>query len=328
MRGGVAVLADVAQLVDEVDEEEEGEEGDGDEDDRGRDVDVEEAADRPHAALRARGAVCAGPRRHGACRSRATRAGRARAANAPPWSDDERDADADPPGGDPGLRQVDEVVVRRRSRAARTAGSSCWRGAGSTPTCRCRAAAGWTRPRTRPRRQASSPWFGARRLRAAGRIVASARGGRPPTASRTPLARLRRGRSRSATACCSPLLCVLLVALALVAARGSGRRPRSRSCPTSADVTDSTRSVRRDDEDVAADRGVARAAFEEERALAVGRGLELARSDARQVGAALELVLQLAALRSFCHGQTNSDRTAISSSTGQLVRSTGRDEAR
>ncbi len=50
--------------------------------------------------------------------------------------------------------------------------------------------------------------------------------------------------------------------------------------------------ARGDDQDVAAARRLARPAFEEEGALAVGGGLELARGDAREVGAALELVLQ------------------------------------
>ena len=65
-------------------------------------------------------------------------------------------------------------------------------------------------------------------------------------------------------------------------------------------------------------------ALEEEGALAVARGLELAGGDAREVGAAARTGPSGSTLRSFCHGQTKSERTAISSSTGQLIRSTGR----
>ena len=256
MGGAVAARADVAQLVDEIDEEEQRQEGEGDEDDGRDDVGVDAGGGPSSCGV--------GRRRGGARRRRRRRrsigerrmpfsrhhSSASASTNAPPCS--RRGAPrrgSTAPGADPGLRQVDQVVVdeegEQREQQVPVA---------RTARVRRRHAdaqqqqVGGGRAR-RPRRQASSPWLGARRVAQqldVARRAAAALGGRMRT--RSPA---WRGRSRSATASsrrwrvfCSlrwPLLehQEAVVALALDRARCAPRSPTRRG-------------ARGDDEDVAA----------------------------------------------------------------------------
>ena len=157
--------ADAVELVDEVDEEEQRQEG---------------QRRRRSPTTRCRGRAGGAPSSCGAaapCRPPAP----ARQRSTVAWSRHTSSASAEREGaavqrpaapcpcrsrprGDPGLRQVDQVVVDDEGRAGRTAGSSCWRGAGWWPTGPTPSSSRLAAPSSRPRRQASSPWWRRRRL--------------------------------------------------------------------------------------------------------------------------------------------------------------------
>ena len=265
----VAARADVAELVDEVDEEEQRQEGQRDERDRRDDVAVEQAPDRPHAACSAGGrpaarrqrappvAVLAPPEQTDARAGRRRRASATSAAPMPSL-----------PPADPGLRQVDHVVVddegEQREQQVPVAGAPRV----AKPRARCRAAAGW-----RAEQQPEPP--GQLALVAPASGCGAARAWRAPSAAGRRRARGRarrraRGSSRSARATSRRSRGSARCA-ARDRARGSGRRlrPRCGRCAPRSPIPGAAASDRM--KTLRPTLFVLRVAFDEEDAPAVAR---------------------------------------------------------
>ena len=144
--------------------------------------------------------------------------------------------------------------------------------------------------RTRPSRHASSPWFGGgRRAQQVGRRQARAAAGPAPRCGRGRWP--RRGRSRSATASSRRSPCSARCA-GPCSGPGSGRRRRSGSRPTSAEVTDSTPPREATMKTLRPVAGSLALPSKKKVRSPSAEVWNWPGSDAREVGAALELVFQ------------------------------------
>ena len=233
---------------------------------------------------------------------------------------DQGRAEAEPAGADPGLGQVDEVVVREEAE----------QGEQQVPVARMarvrrRHADAEQEHVGRGQHQPEAPDQLA--------VIEGARLAqqlqRRPRLRRQDLARIdhalagQRAEAREARQRLLAVARVLLVALALVEDdEAAALAAVDAAAARRGDRLDAA--ARGDDEDVAAAGGVARRALEEEGALAVARALELPRRDAREVGAPLEHVLELGGALVLPGPDEEGEHRRPRSSTGQLVCSTGR----